>query len=136
VQQVVINHHPKASYPYQRLSIFDISTNRGTKINITKEEEDMSSPDLSLQYFSQLLYSLDSNNNPIATGGLQIADGNGSRIWQNVFQVLSTQAEQDNFSLPYLPSTLVSLSNSGATGPTGADADALGITIMTIMQAY
>ena len=73
------------------------------------------------QYLGQLLYSLDDVTNlPISTTRFQVADGVGGRTWETVFQVLSTQSASENFALPYLPSTIQSLSNSSGTGPTGA----------------
>ena len=82
----------------------------------------MSAQNVTTDYLAELIYSLDPVLNiPIETAQFQIADGKGGREWNTVFQVLSTQSASENFALPYLPSTLVSLSNIG-TGPTGAAA--------------
>ena len=68
-------------------------------------------------------YSYDSNTQlPLSTGLIQAADGQGLRVWESVFQVLSTQGANEHFPIPYLPSTLQSLSNSSGTGPTGGAA--------------
>ena len=83
----------------------------------------MTTPNQTIDLFSQLVYTVDSNTQlPISTGLIQAADGNGLRVWESVFQVISTQSGLENFPLPYLPSTIQSLSNSSGTGPTGASA--------------
>ena len=83
----------------------------------------MTTPNQTINLFSQLVYTIDSNTQlPISSGLIQAADGNGLRVWESVFQVISTQGGNENFPIQYLPSTLQSLSNSTGTGPTGAAA--------------
>ena len=81
----------------------------------------MSTPEQTVDVLNQLQYTFDSNTQlPISSGLIQAADGNGLRVWESIFQVISTQGANENFPLPYLPSTIQALSNSSGTGPTGA----------------
>ena len=81
----------------------------------------MTTPNQTVDIFSQLVYTVDSNTQiPISSGLIQAADGSGLRVWESIFQVISTQGANENFPLPYLPSTIQALSNSSGTGPTGA----------------
>ena len=81
----------------------------------------MTTPNQTVDIFSQLVYTVDSNTQiPISSGLVQAADGSGLRVWESIFQVISTQGANENFPLPYLPSTIQALSNSSGTGPTGA----------------
>ena len=81
----------------------------------------MTTPNQTVDIFSQLVYTTDPNTGiPISSGLIQAADGAGLRVWESIFQVISTQGANENFPLPYLPSTLQALSNTSGTGPTGA----------------
>ena len=80
----------------------------------------MSTPNLSAEYFSQLITSLDPVTNlPISTGYIQAADGQGNRVWQSVFGAISTSSDGTIFPIPDLPTALWDLSNATGTGPTG-----------------
>ena len=51
---------------------------------------------------------------PYAQDQMQVADGQGSRSWQSVFQTISSQSGHDGTPVGYLPSTLVSISYNTA----------------------
>jgi hypothetical protein len=99
----------------------------------------MSTPDLTSANFNKLLYSLNLSNLPISTSQISVADGNGEYKWQSVFNVISTQGAIEGFPINYLPSTLVQLSNSSGTGPTGVSQGLfswIGDGISIISPAY
>ena len=48
----------------------------------------------------------------------QVADGQGTRSWQNVFQTISSQSATDGAPIGYLPSTIYTLINSASTTST------------------
>ena len=80
----------------------------------------MSSPDLTAQYFAQVLTSINPLSGlPISSGYMQAADGQGNRVWQNVFWTISTASAGSDYPINNLVSSMVELSNSSRTGPTG-----------------
>jgi len=55
---------------------------------------------------------------PYPKDSQQVADGQGTRSWQNVFQTISSQSATDGAPLGYLPSTIYVLTNSASTTST------------------
>jgi len=69
----------------------------------------------------QALYSLNPlTGNPYNADTLQVADGQGQRRWQDIFQTISSSSGVTSYPIPYLPSTLLGLQVYNPTGPTGA----------------
>jgi hypothetical protein len=57
-------------------------------------------------FIQQAVYSINSNTGtPYPANAMQVADGNGTRVWQDVFQTISSQSGQGNSAIGYLPST-------------------------------
>ena len=52
---------------------------------------------------------------PYPKDAMQVADGEGTRSWKNVFQTISSQSATDGTSINYLPSTFYDLTNSACT---------------------
>ena len=48
----------------------------------------------------------------------QVADGQGTRSWQDIFQTISSQSATDGAPIGYLPSTIYTLTNSASTTST------------------
>lgn len=68
----------------------------------------------------QSLYSLNaSTGKPYNADEMQVADGEGQRRWQDVFQTISSSSAVTAFPIPYLPSTLMGIIYNQPTGPTG-----------------
>ena len=66
-----------------------------------------------------LLFSINSNTaQPYPKDSFQVADGQGVRTWQNVFQTISSQSATDGVPIGYLPSTIYTLTNSASTTST------------------
>jgi hypothetical protein len=65
----------------------------------------------------RLIFSINPvSQQPYAADSLQVADGQGTRRWQSVFQTISSQASRDGgFAIDYLPSTLFLMSNNYST---------------------
>lgn len=64
----------------------------------------------------QLIFSINpATALPYSTNVFQVADGQGTRRWQDVFQTISTQSVIDGAPLGYLPSTIYSISNDTST---------------------
>jgi hypothetical protein len=60
----------------------------------------------------QLIFSINpATGQPYTADMFQVADGQGTRRWQNVFDTISSQSARDGYSLGYLPSTIVAISN-------------------------
>jgi hypothetical protein len=65
--------------------------------------------DLEIQ-LQGLLYSINSNTNtPYPANSFQVADGQGVRVWQDVFQTISSQSAMDGSKIGYLPSTFLQI---------------------------
>lgn len=59
-------------------------------------------------FIQQAVYSINSNTGlPYAANTMQVADGNGTRRWQDVFQTISSQSGQTGSGIGYLPSTFL-----------------------------
>lgn len=57
-------------------------------------------------FIQQAVYSINSNTGrPFPANAMQVADGNGTRVWQDVFQTISSQSGQGGSAIGYLPST-------------------------------
>jgi len=57
-------------------------------------------------FIQQAVYSINSNTGtPYPANTMQVADGNGTRVWQDVFQTISSQSGQGGSAIGYLPST-------------------------------
>ena len=57
-------------------------------------------------FIQQAIYSINSNTGqPYPVNILQVADGNGTRVWQDVFQTISTQSGITGSRIGYLPSS-------------------------------
>jgi hypothetical protein len=55
-----------------------------------------------------LLFSINSNTGlPYPANEMQVADGQGTRRWQNVFDTISSQSAADGVPMGYLPSTFL-----------------------------
>lgn len=54
-------------------------------------------------------------NRPYPADLFQVADGQGTKRWQTVFDTISSQSATDGAPLGYLPSTLFSISNDTST---------------------
>jgi len=68
----------------------------------------------------QSLYSLNvSTGKPYMADEMQVADGEGQRRWQDVFQTISSSSGVTSYPIPYLPSTLFGIQSTQPTGPTG-----------------
>ncbi len=64
----------------------------------------------------QLTYSINpATALPYSTNTMQVADGQGLRRWQSVFQTISSQSATDGAPLGYLPSTIRQISNDTST---------------------
>ena len=62
------------------------------------------------QQIQSLLFSVNSNTGlPYARNLLEVADGQGTRVWQDVFQTISTQSVISNSPIGYLPSTFLQI---------------------------
>lgn len=57
-------------------------------------------------FIQQAVYSINSNTGqPYPANLMQVADGNGTRRWQDVFQTISSQSAQSGSAIGYFPST-------------------------------
>ena len=57
-------------------------------------------------FIQQAVYSINSNTGqPYPANLMQVADGNGTRRWQDVFQTISSQSGQGGGNIGYLPSS-------------------------------
>ncbi len=68
------------------------------------------------QQLQELLFTLNpSTNLPYPADLLQVANGQGTRRWQTVFDTISSQSATDGAPLGYLPSTIFGISNDTST---------------------
>jgi len=57
-------------------------------------------------FIQQAVYSINSNTGqPYPANTMQVADGNGTRVWQDVFQTISSQSAYVGSAIGYLPSS-------------------------------
>ncbi len=77
-------------------------------ISLSKPEMSRSSEqELQLQ---GLIFSLNPTTGlPYAQNAIQVADGQGTRVWQDVFQTISSQSGLDGSKIGYLPSTFLQI---------------------------
>jgi len=56
----------------------------------------------------ELLYSINPlTNQPYPANTFQVADGQGTRVWQDIFATISSQSAADGTAIGYLPSTFL-----------------------------
>lgn len=68
------------------------------------------------EQLQQLIFSIDPYTaRPYPADSFQVADGQGTRRWQDIFQTISSQSATGSVPLDYLPSTIVSISNDTST---------------------
>jgi hypothetical protein len=76
----------------------------------------MSQTNEQAQQIQNLIFSINPlTAEPYAMDSMQVADGQGTRIWKSVFQTISSQSATDGASIVYLPSTVYALTNSACT---------------------
>lgn len=64
----------------------------------------------------ELLYSINSNTRqPYPANSFQVADGQGTRVWQDVFQTISSQSGMIGSQIGYLPSSFNAIYGSAST---------------------
>jgi hypothetical protein len=68
------------------------------------------------EQIQQLIFSINPYTaTPYPADLMQVADGQGTRRWQDVFQTISSQSVTDGAPLGYLPSTIFAISNDTST---------------------
>ena len=71
-------------------------------ILIFKEKPRMS------DFIQQAIYSMNLRTGlPYPADTIQVADGNGTRVWQDVFQTISSQSGRNGSGIGYLPSSFI-----------------------------